>query len=177
MAKKFNSFEEEIKMIEREEKEFRKKKKRLLINCYHQNKKGNPKLFPRDTVHGTIVECEICHTQFSPDVISSQKISDAIEIIHNVIHQIKVFSNPEVDKDAKLCSVLGDMDFNLLELEELYRRILNSNSKKKQKKREDDYGSFGVGNLSFIGGDKKKKKKNRDDDDDYGYSKPKKYKY
>jgi hypothetical protein len=58
--------------------------------------------------------------------------------------------------------VLGELDFNLQETAELYDRIVNAYGKNKKNKKKkyndrDDFGSYGVGSISFIGGGRGRK--------------------
>jgi len=159
MAKGKRKFVEKIARIKELQKEAEKERRKAIIECAHQNEKGKLKIHPVNEKGD--YECKYCEEQFNMNSISRSNIEDAIETMHNAIQQIRCFSDPE--DDAKLVRLLGELDFNMQEVGELYERIVNLYGKNKKKNRGDKYkdhdsfGSYGASSLSFIGGGKKNK--------------------
>jgi hypothetical protein len=89
------------------------------------------------------------------NLIEKSNLLNAVQVIHNAIQQIRALN--EIDEDKKILKYLGEMDFNIQELSELYDRIVAVYGKNKKKKRrdDDDIGSYGVGALEFIKSHKK----------------------
>lgn len=133
-------------------------KQKIAVECSHQvYKKGkNEWRLKLDFLddRGT-AECKICHVKFNIHPISQNEVLDAVETLHNVVQQVRAFSNP--DKDAKTIRDLGLLDYNNQRLPEIYRRTLDTYSNRKKQKNNNKnngggWGSYGTQNLSFMGG-------------------------
>jgi hypothetical protein len=160
--KKKKRFLDKLERIEEAQREFEKERKKAVIHCAHQNEKGKLKIRPINEKGD--YECKYCRVVFNMNTISQADIKDACETLHNAIQQIRAFSDAE--DDEKLVRLLGELDFNLQETGELYDRIVNMYGKNKNKNKKnknfrdkDDFGSYGVGAISFIGGGGNKGKK------------------
>ena len=144
----------EMRDLREEQKKLDKKKKKVAIPCSHTNAKGKLKL--NFLGKGNLVQCEKCETVFDFSTISHDDLKDAIRIVHNAINQVKVMTD-DPEKEYAVISNLGQLDYNLKELEELYRRATNKYGKgEKKKKNKDDFGQYGINALSFTGGKNKK---------------------
>jgi hypothetical protein len=156
--KKKKNFLSKLERINEAQKEFEKERKKVIIHCAHQNDSGKLKIKPINEKGD--YECKYCHVEFNMNTIQENDIKDACKTLHNAIQQIRSFSDSE--DDAKLITVLGELDFNLQETAELYDRIVNAYGKNKKNKKKkyndrDDFGSYGVGSISFIGGGRGRK--------------------
>lgn len=154
-------FKEKINRIEQARKAMEKESKRLVVECSHQNENGKLKLYPVSD-HGDY-ECKYCHTRFNMNKINFNDLKSSIEVVHNAIQQIRCYSDSDSEKDAQLIRVLGELDFNVHEVAELYDRIVRvygkGNGKKKHHNRDsnDGFGGFGsAASISFIGGNKRR---------------------
>jgi type III secretion system FlhB-like substrate exporter len=157
--KQKSMFREKLNKIEQVRKEIEKEKKKIVVECAHQNEKGKLKIHSVNE-HGEY-ECKYCKQRFNMDPIKEVKLTDAIKTVHDAIQQIRCYSN--IEEDTKLIRLLGELDFNIQETQELYSRVVNvfgkGNGKKKDKNnknRDDNYGSYGSGPISFIGGGKRR---------------------
>jgi uncharacterized Zn-finger protein len=156
--KKKNLFRDKLNKIEQVRREMEKERKKIVVECAHQNEKGKLKIYPVNE-HGEY-ECKYCKARFNMNPLSQADIKDASKVIHDAIQQVRCYSDP--DEDEKLIRLLGELDFNLSETSELYERVVSvygrGNGKKKDgknKNRESDFGGYASGSLSFIGGGKR----------------------
>lgn len=153
---KKNLFRDKVNKIEQVRKELEKERKKIVVECAHQNEKGKLKIFPVNE-HGEY-ECKYCKARFNMEPIKEGRLHESIKTVHDAIQQIRCYS--DIDRDDKLIRVLGELDYNLQETEELYKRTTDhfgrgngkNKNKNKDKNRGDDFGGYGSGNISFIGG-------------------------
>ena len=157
MGKSKKRLLEKLNEIEQLSRDIQKQRKRIVVECPHQNDKGKLKLEAIDD-EGTY-RCKFCKSTFNMTLIPRDKLNDAVETLHNALQQIRCFSDPR--DEHKLIRIMGELDFNLQESAELYERIVNiygrGGKKKKDRDREDSFGEYGTQGLSFIGTGKKKK--------------------
>ena len=154
MGKKKNAFKEKLKTIEQVRRQMEKERKKIVVECAHQNDKGKLKIYPVNEFGE--YECKYCKTRFNMNPIPSAELDEAIKTIHDAIQQISCYS--DIDEDDKLIRLLGELDFNLQETAELYERVVSVYGRgtgKKKHKDEYEFGAYGTGALSFIGGKKK----------------------
>lgn len=153
MGKNKNSSFETMRDLQEERKKLEKKMAKVKIPCSHTNSNGKIKVEFRK---GTIAECKKCGCVFDFERISDEDLNDAVEVIHNAINQIKALSN-DPEKEMKIIETLGQIDYSLSELAELYTRTVSKYGKggkknKNKNKNNDSIGSYGVGNLDLLGG-------------------------
>ena len=152
MGKNKNNNFETMRDRQEERKKLEKKMAKVKIPCSHTNSNGKIKVEFRK---GTIAECKKCGCVFDFERISSEDLDDAVEVIHNAINQIKALSN-DPEKEIEIIKTLGQIDYSLSELAELYNRTISKygkGGKKKNKNRNNDsIGSYGIGNLNLLGG-------------------------
>ena len=132
-----------------EKRKLEKKMAKISIPCSHTNSKGKLKV---DIIKGNLVRCKNCGCKFEFDTIDSDELRDAITTIHNVINQTKALTD-DPERDKTIIKTLGDIDYNLSQLEELYNRTSNKYSKsgkKNKNKNNDSFGRYGVGAIDFI---------------------------
>ena len=156
MAKNDNYYADKKSLLE-EQRELEKKIAKMKIPCSHTSNKGKVKV---DFEANGLGKCKICGTKFRFDIIDLNDLDKAIMIVHNAINQVKVFSD-DPNRERKVIIKLGELDYNLSELRELYKRAskdLGNGKKKKNKSHDDQFGSYGTGNIGFVGGGKKKGK-------------------
>lgn len=153
MAKKRKQYLDKLAKIQQIEREVEKEKKKIVVECSHQNEKGKLKIEPIGD-HGEFM-CKICKVEFNMEKLPTETIEDASKILHDAIQQIRCYS--DADRDSRLIRLLGELDYNLAETAELYQRVVNvytrdKGKKNKNNKRNEGFGSFGTGGgLSFIG--------------------------
>lgn len=155
MGEKFKRrFHDKIAALEKADEELRRERKKVIIQCSHQNSKGKLKLFKRDDGK---FECKYCHEAFHMNPVDRRDLKAAIDTLHDAIQQMRSFSDAE--KDEKLIIQLGEIDFNLSEIMPAYDRIVNffGKGKNKEKYKEQDLGFSGMGSISFLDGKKKHK--------------------
>lgn len=155
-------FREKLNKIEQVRKEIEKEKKKIVVECAHQNEKGKLKISAVNE-HGEY-ECKYCKQRFNMDPIKDGQLAGAIKVVHDAIQQIRCYS--DIEEDTKLIRLLGELDFNIQETQELYSRVVNvfgkGNGNKKDKNKNknrdnnDNFGGYGSGPISFIGGGKKR---------------------
>lgn len=152
---KHNSFKEKMAKMEQVRRELEKEKKKMAVQCAHQNDKGKLKIYAVNE-HGEY-ECKYCHQRFNMNPISESELRESLKVAHDAIQQIRCYS--DIEEDEKLIRLLGELDYNLQETSELYQRVLSmygrGNGKKKKNKNRDDFGNYSSGQLSFIGGGKR----------------------
>ena len=156
--KQNNLFRDKLNQIEQASREMEKERKKIVVECAHQNEKGKLKIYPIG--ENGMYQCKYCKAKFNMMPIPTSTLGDALETVHNAIQQIRCLS--DVNEDYKMIKLLGSLDFNLQETQELYTRIVSvygnghtKNKNKKNKNREDGFGGYGSGQLSFIGGNRK----------------------
>lgn len=157
MAKeeKKKEFQSELTRIDELQRELDKERKKTVIKCNHRGHKGGLKL---NHLGGDQFECKICKTRFNTARLSDQQLMGAIDTVHNAIQQIRCFSNKA--EDESLVKFFGEIDYNVMNLPELYRRVSTAfnrdgGGKKKNKHQQDSWGSYGTQNLQFINQGKK----------------------
>lgn len=150
MGKKNNDFQG-IGDLLAKKKKLEKEIKRIAVPCSHLNKKGELKVELSDGV----AKCKKCGLRFGLDQYSSDTVRESVRVVHDVLNQLKVFSDSP-DDDNDLIRSLGELDFNLSSIEELYSRMLEEQGRGKKKKKNNDYDAFGsIGrDVSFIGNPK-----------------------
>lgn len=136
-----------------EKKKLEKKISRAAIPCSHTNDKGKVKV--EFLGKGNLVRCKKCGAKFDFSSIQMDDLEEAARILHNAINQIKALSD-DPEREQSVIRSLGEMDYNLKEMVDLYRKSVNNYGKgqKKNKNRDNDFGSYGMGSISFIGGKK-----------------------
>lgn len=125
------------------------------IGCSHTHPDNtfNLKIYKKDVIkdaNGNFVKvkqgdcrCKHCHTEFNLAVISEKDMKNAIEIVHNMINQIKVFSGKhDKKKDLAYITELGRQDVQAMKLATVYSKLFLSKGKhkKKNKKKKNAYG-------------------------------------
>jgi coenzyme F420-reducing hydrogenase beta subunit len=158
-AKK-NLFRDKLSKMEQVRRELEKEQKKLVVECSHQNEKGKLKIYQINE-QGEY-QCKYCKQTFNMDPLSQADIKAATKIMHDAIQQVRCYSDPT--EDEKLIRLLGELDFNLSETAELYERVASTygkgngkkNKKNKNKGDGNDFGAYGAGQLSFIGGGKRR---------------------
>jgi len=147
MANKFKkSFRDKIAAIEKAEAEVKKERKKIVVQCSHQNSKGKMKIYH---IGNSNFKCKYCGEVFSMKPVSMGELKSAVETLHNVIQQMRAFSDPE--SDMRFIEHLGEMDFNIEELPAVYDRINSLMSKKKKNKNNnDEIGFSGMRGISFL---------------------------
>ena len=135
--------------IRAEREKLERKWNEVKIPCSHTNSNGKLKV---DFISNNRVRCKKCGEEFSFDVVSKKEYEKAIEIIGNMVNQIKAMSdNP--DKEKSIMVQLGKLLYNLNEMPTLYERVVNKygkHDKKKKKHHNDGFGSYGINNVEFI---------------------------
>lgn len=155
MGKKHNDVFETKKSLLEEQKKLQKKIAKIRIPCSHTTAKGKLKV---DFINGAYCECKNCGTKFDFEQIELKDLEDAILTVHNAINQIKAFTN-NPDDDRRIIITLGDLDYNLSEIKELYKRTTKEfgKGKKNKKSYDDSFGSYGASSINFVGSGKKNK--------------------
>lgn len=152
--KKNKGFEciDSIEDLKEAQKAISKKIEKAKIPCSHTNENGKIKIKFLDD--STRVQCKKCGAMFDFKTVDMDTLNDAIRIVHNAINQVKVLSdNPSEDK--KVIRLLGELDYNLGNLSELYEATTksfnkNKNKKKKKNRDYDSFGQFGAGSVRYI---------------------------
>lgn len=151
--KKGFDFIDGIDDLKEAQKAIAKKIEKAKIPCSHTNENGKIKI--RFLNEGnTKVQCKRCGSIFDFRTISMEDLRDAIGVIHNAINQIKALSDKPVE-EKKLIKLLGEMDYNLINVEEIYENCTRSynkhgNKKKKKKNNYDSFGQFGASSVRYI---------------------------
>ena len=150
-----NNYSEQIKSLREERERIERELKAVSVKCSHTNSEGKLTI---NFVDNEKVRCKKCGCEFRFNTISTEKLDNAIDTLHDVINQIKSFSDDPV-REKKVIKSLGDIDFNLDEIRELYCRTTKEFSKNghkhKKKKKDESIGSYGMNSISFINGRKK----------------------
>lgn len=137
----------DVSSLYAEQKKIARKIEQAKIPCSHTNAKGKLKVKFMDN---NLVKCQRCGTVFSFEPVSNKELKNAVQTVHNAINQCKALSN-DPRGEASLIKTLGNMDFNLTELLQLYERISNNGDKKKKKKnKKDRYDSFGESGMDAL---------------------------
>lgn len=158
MAKKNNDFTPMSDLME-EKKKLEKKMKKITIPCSHTNSNGKVKI---DFIgKGNLVRCKKCGCKFDFSVIDSDNLRNAIRTVHNAINQVKAMTD-DPEREETVIKNLGELDYNLDAMEELYSKTVyqynKTGGKKKKKHNNNDYGNYGANSIDFIGGGKRKNK-------------------
>lgn len=153
--KKNNNFASMSDILE-EKKKLDKKLAKVAIPCSHTNDKGKLKI---EFLDNGLARCKKCGSVFSFETISHDSLDKAVRTVHNAINQIKALTE-DPDREQGVINSLGQLDYNLKETAELYKKTVSNygkGGKKKNKKQYDSFGSYGAGSIEFIGGKKKNK--------------------
>ena len=141
-----------IQSIVEAEQKLKRERQKLIIPCSH-TKKGGEKLnlnLVDDNTGETIAKCNQCGTKFSLTPVREDELRDAVMVIHDAVNQLKIYSE-DPKAEAKMIEALGNIDFNVLNLPEMYKTAVEQYSGKKKKKRrnnsDDNYGSYGGASL------------------------------
>ena len=144
---------DDIEDLKEAQKAISKKIEKAKIPCSHSNDNGKIKI--RFLDEGTTrVQCKRCGEIFDFRTVDGETLRNAVTVVHNAINQIKALSdNPREEK--KLINTLGEMDYNLKNLIEIYDATTKSfnkgNGKKKKKNHDyDSFGQFGAGSVRYI---------------------------
>jgi len=165
MGKNNYRFLEDLGSMDRQMRELERERKRKAARCVHRSEKGNLKIEPlsehdRDYMEGE-VRCKYCKIHWNMNPMTMDELDAGITIVHNAIQQIRSLGETDSEKELKLAVFLGELDYNLDSLNELYNRTLQTfgrgagSGKKKNKNRgdrEDNLGGYSSGTISFIGG-------------------------
>jgi transposase-like protein len=152
-----DDFEMELTKIRDRKKEIEREEKKAMVKCPHQSRKGKIKIEPVNDKGD--YKCKKCGATFSMNEVSEQEICSAADTLHNAIQQIRCFA--DIERDHKLIKFLGELDFNLREINTLYTKIVDifGDNKRKNKdkyKDKEEFGSYGIGSVtSFIGNRRK----------------------
>lgn len=157
MAKKHNEGLVSMSDLAEEKKRIEKKMARISIPCSHTNSKGKARF--EFIGKGNLVKCKDCGIVFDFGVIDLDDLNRAVKIVKNAINQTKVMSdNPE--KEEKVIKTLGELGYNLTEMQELYKRSVHNykkgGKKKKNKKNNNDFGNYGFNGIDLLGTKKNK---------------------
>ncbi len=141
----------QMKAFELEEQKIRLKQRRIAAQCTHQD---GDKLDLVELNNKGDFECQICGVQFNINPISKEDLHQAYTTLHNAIQQIRSIGN--ATKNMNTIIELGEIDFNLRQIEDLYGRFVrdlsrNKRGRKDKRNQHNNYGSYGHGNISFIG--------------------------
>lgn len=126
--------------------------KQVPIRCPHQylgDSEHNGKQALIALKDGTNkVKCKRCGEVFSLKQWDLKDVSTSVEVLHDIINQIKVCTSPRNDEDRNLIEALGKQDFLNVDLITVYDRVINdygneTKKKKKKKKRENGVGRYG----------------------------------
>lgn len=144
-----NGFQTMSDLME-EKKKLEKKLGKVMIPCSHTNSNGKLKV---DFLGRDLCRCKKCGCEFSFEQIDNDELKSAIRTLHNAINQIKAMSD-DPEKESSVIEQLGNLDYNLKEMKELYNKTINDNvrgGKKKKKNRDNNaFGSYGTSNIKFI---------------------------
>lgn len=141
-----------IQDLKEAQKAITKKIEKAKIPCSHTNENGKLKVKFLD--EGTTkVQCKRCGAIFDFRTIDMGDLRQAIAIVHNALNQVKALSdNPS--EERKFIKLLGETDYNVSTLEEIYEatiRAYNKGGKKKKKNRDrDSFGSYGSSSIKFM---------------------------
>ena len=148
--KEAKSFVESLKGLEHKRRELDKQAAKLKASCCHKGKSGKLKV---NELKGSKVICDKCGEVFDIAVVDDDELKRAVEVVHNVLQQVRCMTRQDKESDVELCQIYGDIDYNIKNLPVVYSKIVSKmgNGKKKHKKQNSDYGYYGK-NVSFLGG-------------------------
>lgn len=153
-----SKFDAELASIEKSLEELKKRKNKMKVVCSHKSKSGKAKLEPVNRENG-LFQCTKCGEMFHLDFITKEQVNAAYSVMHDTINQIKFLSNVGDEGDSQLVTSLGELLYNLKECTDLYDKMVSNTYKKKKKKnkfREEEYGSYGTAAMSTMGGGRKR---------------------
>lgn len=140
--------------LQEEQKKIEKKLRKVKIPCSHTNSNGKLKV---EFIKGSLARCKKCGTKFDFEFIPFEELERAQMILHNAVNQIKAFSD-DPEREQAVINTLGDVDYNLFEIVELYKRTINAfgKHKNKKKKNDDEFGAYGISSAINLSSGKKK---------------------
>ena len=147
-----SDFKRQMEEIRKEESKLKKRKREVLIECGHKNKKGNLDIVPMGNKGDFL--CPKCNQEFNMQTISKAELKAAIDVIYNASQQIRCYTTGDSPEAQNTIRALGKTIYNLEELSELYDRTIKAYAKKgkKGKKNSDsEYGDYSSGKISFMG--------------------------
>lgn len=136
-------------------------------SCCHVDNNGKPKL---ENVGNNEVMCKMCYTKFSLSPITEDELKHSRQLIHNMIQQIKIFSN-DPESEFELLENIGKIPLKLEMVQGIYvKNILKASKEKKNKNKnynqyDDAYntGVYGSAALDlFVPPSAKKKNKEKE---------------
>lgn len=151
MGKNKKSYSKEgLASLAEKRKKIDREMKRVSIPCSHQNAKG--KLKVEAINNGTVVECKLCKSVFDIAKIDARELNNAVKIVHNAINQIKTLTD-DPEREEEIIETLGNLDYSLGEIPELYERMYGKVGKKKKKdhNRDDSFGYYGIQGMTMNG--------------------------
>lgn len=131
----------DLRQIEEAQRDLEKKKRQLAIKCNHRTKHGEFNFSPEGS---TIVKCNSCKDEFDIARIKKDTLEESVQVIHSAIQQIRMLSNPEEDKHV--IKSLGDLDYNLRSIPDIYRRVDEVHGKNKGKNKNKNKNKNRGGN-------------------------------
>lgn len=158
MGKKKNNDFTPMSDLMEEKKKLEKKMGKISIPCSHTNDNGKVKF---DFLgKGNLVRCKKCGCTFDFGTIDPDDLHKAVLTVHNAINQVKSMTD-DPNREAGVINTLGNLDYNMKEMEELYRKTVfnyHKGGKKKKNRKNNDFGQYGYNNIDFIGTKPKKNK-------------------
>lgn len=136
----------DLRQIEQAQKELEKQKRLLAVKCNHRTKSGEFNFFPVNG--GTLVRCNSCKDEFDIANLDEDKLKKSVDYVHSAIQQTRMLSNP--DDDKAIIKQLGDLDYNLRSVPEIYHRVQEVHSRNKKSKKNKNKG--GGGSIGAYGG-------------------------
>ena len=144
-----NGFQTMSDLME-EKKKLEKKLGKVMIPCSHTNSNGKLKV---DFLNNRKVRCKKCGCEFSFEQVEADDARNAIRTVHDMINQIKAMSD-DPEKESAVIEQLGNLDYNLKEMSDLYAKTVTNNARggKKKKKNKDNnaFGNYGTSSIKFI---------------------------
>ena len=131
----FDKMDELVNTQQRVEREINA----LRAACPHVGKKsGNPKY---QQIPGTsLVKCSKCGEVFTQKPIKPEESAQAVEVLSNMINQLKLLSSGEIDD--KLVKKLGAVLSSIKEVQKIYNNRVLNNGKKKNKNKKNNKNRY-----------------------------------
>ena len=166
---KLFELEQEVKERKKEEHRIKTRNAKIKALCCHVGGDGEARL---DQLNESgDYRCRICDTEFNLAVVSPEELEMSFDILHNVAHQIKLFSD-KPEEELELLKNIGEIPLQAKAILDLYKTNVITSGNKKNKDRyqnhyntSDNYngGVYGSAALElFVPGGAKKKNKEKD---------------
>lgn len=119
--------------------QIKKQEQLIAISCNHQKKNGDLNVKWIDEAEG-IVQCKTCGDTFSMNIVKSDKLENAVKVIHSAIQQIRATTNNDEDD---VVENFGKIDYAMRQVPEQYGRLIEALGKGKKKKKKNKKSSIG----------------------------------